>query len=112
MEEILKPLLKTLGYPVYADSVPTDGSYPCIVFQRITTYQYRSHTGNEMERPRFQISCWSKTPTEAKTLSESVKSLLDLNVTNFKLATKENELDDKEMETGLYRKLLEFYVYK
>ena len=104
MEDILKAVLKTTGYSVYALSIPSNGDIPCIVYQRISTLQIRSHLGNEMERPRFQISCWGKTYEEAKTVSEAVKTALDLNRINFKLATKENEIDDKELETNLYRK--------
>jgi hypothetical protein len=111
MEDTLKTLLKTLGYPVYAIAVPTDGTIPCIVYQRISTLQIRSHQGNEIERPRFQISCWGNTYAVAKTISEAVKTALDLNQINFKLATKENELDDLETETKLYRKLLDFYLW-
>jgi hypothetical protein len=111
MEATLKTVLDGTNYPVYALSVPTDGTYPCIVYQRVSTLQVRSHQGNEIERPRFQISCWAKTYTGAKTVSEAVKTVLDLNQVNFKLATKENELDDKEVETNLYRKLLDFYVW-
>jgi hypothetical protein len=111
METTLVTLLRTLGYPVYALSVPTDGTYPCIAFQRVSTLPIRSHQGNEMERPRFQISCWGNTYAVAKTISEAVKTALDLNQTNFELATKENELDDLETETKLYRKILDFYVW-
>lgn len=112
MEATLKTVLDTTNYPVYALSIPTNGALPCIVYQRISTYQIRSHSGNEMERPRFQISCWANTYSGAKTVAEAVKTALDLNQTNFKLATKEDELDDKEVETNLYRKILDFYVWE
>lgn len=111
METILKTVLDSTNYPVYALAVPTNGTYPCIVYQRISTFQMRSHSGNELERPRFQISCWANSYAEAKTVSEAVKTALDLNQVNFKLATKENELDDKEIETNLYRKILDFFVW-
>lgn len=111
MEATLKTVLDSTTYPVYALSIPANGVYPCIVYQRISTFQMRSHSGNYMERPRFQVSCWGKTYAEAKAVSEAVKTALDLNQTNFKLATKEDELDDKEVETNLYRKILDFYVW-
>lgn len=111
IEETLLTVLQTTGKPVYSLSVPTDGTYPCIVYQRVSTVQYRSHSQNELERPRFQITCWAKKYSDAKTLSESVKTALDLNQVNFDLATKENEFDYKETETGLYSKVLDFFVY-
>ena len=111
IEETLVSVLNGTGKNVYSLSVPTNGIYPCVVYQRISTFQYRTHSGNNLERPRFQISCWGKTYSEAKSLSESVKTLLDLNQVNFELATKENELEDKEPETNLYRKILDFYIW-
>ena len=111
MEQTLVTVLETTGKPVYSLSIPANGSYPCVVYQRISTLQYRSHSGNELERPRFQVSCWGKTYSETKALSESVKTALDLNQVNFKLATKEEEIDEKEAETGLYRKVLDFFIF-
>jgi hypothetical protein len=61
MEINLKTVLSNTGYPVYALSIPANGDYPCIVYQRISTYPMRSHSGNEMEKARFQVSCWGKT---------------------------------------------------
>lgn len=111
MESILKTLLKTLGYPVYVLSVPANGTYPCIVYQRIDTLQNRSHSGNSLEKPRFQISCWGKTYDSAKTVAEAVKAALDLYKTNFKLVVKDNELDDMDVESNNYRKILDFFVW-
>jgi hypothetical protein len=111
MESILKTVLDTTNYPVYSLSVPTDGSYPCVVYQRISTLQLRTNEGNALEKCRFQVSCWGSSYAEAKTVSEAVKTALDLNQINFKLATKENEIDDKETETNLYRKVLDFFVW-
>lgn len=111
METILKTVLDTTSYPVYTLSIPSNGTIPCIVYQRISTLPMRSHSGNYMERPRFQISCWGTTYAQAKTVSEAVKTALDLNQTNFELATKENEFDEKEVETNLYRKVLDFFIW-
>lgn len=111
IEETLVTVLKGTGKNVYAISVPPNGSYPCIVYQRVSTSHIRTHSGNELKRPRFQISCWGKSYSEAKALSESVKALLDLNKVNFELATMENELDEQETETKLYRKILDFFIW-
>ncbi len=111
MEVTLKTVLKSTGYPVYANSVPTAGDYPCIVYKRVSTYEIRSHSGSEIERPRFQVSCWAKKYSEALSVSEAVKAKLNLNQVNFKLATKENELDDEEKESKLHRRILDFYMW-
>lgn len=112
MEETLVNVLRDTNYPVYPLSIPTNGTYPCIVYQKVSNLNIRSHSGNEMVRPRFQISCWAKSYGEALTVAEAVKTALDLNQINFELAILENELDDKEVETNLYRKMLDFYIWQ
>lgn len=111
METTLKTVLKSTGYPVYANSVPVTGDYPCIVYKRVSTYEIVSHSGSEMERPRFQISCWAKKYSDALLVADAVKSVLNLNQINFKLATKQNELDDEEKESKLHRRILDFYLW-
>lgn len=111
LEETLVTVLESTGKPVYSLSVPTNGTYPCIVYQRISSFTFRSHSKNELERPRFQVTCWANKYSDAKSLAESVKTALDLNRVNFELATKENEIDNKETETGLYSKVLDFFIY-
>lgn len=111
MEQTLKTLLSNIGYPVYALSIPSNGTIPCYVYQKISSVEIRSHSGNELERARFQVSCWGNTYEQAKTLAQAVKTALDLNKINFKLATKENEIDEKETESNLYRVIVDFYLW-
>lgn len=111
IEEIIKSKLKTNGVKTYPLSVPVDGTYPCAVYQRVSTVQLRSHSGNTAEKARMQLTCWAKTESGCKTLAGTVCGLLDLNRTDFLLATKENEDDVQEQELGLFSCVLEFFIW-
>lgn len=108
----LVSLLAGLGLKVYPLAVPESGAvYPNVVYQTISTVQIRSHEGVEMERPRVQLSVHAKTYIQCVQTAQTVKSALDLNQTDFKLATKENEMDAKEVEAGIYRIMLDYFIW-
>ena len=111
VQATLVSLLQGAGLTVYPLTVPQNGTYPNVVYQRVSNMQVRTHSGVALERPRVQLSCWAKTYAECVATAQTVKAALDLNQTDFKLATKENELDAQEVETGLYRIILDFYVW-
>lgn len=109
-QEILYNKLDTLGtaYPLVA---PANASYPAMVYQKVGELPMRSHSGASLRRHRFQIACWGRTYAEAVTLAESVYAALNLNQTGIELITAENAFEDAEPETGLYRSLVEVYVW-
>jgi tRNA threonylcarbamoyladenosine modification (KEOPS) complex Pcc1 subunit len=112
VQETLVTLLTGEGLKAYPLSVPVrDAVYPNVVYQTISNRQIRSHAGVEMERPRMQLSCWARTYSACVATAQTVKSAMDLNQVDFKLATKENEFDVKEVEPGLYRTVLDYFVW-
>ncbi len=110
-QETLVTLLSGQGLTIYPLSVPVDGTYPNVVYQTISNRQFRSHSKVEMERPRMQLSCWAKKYAECVATAQTVKAAMDLNQMDFKLATKENEIDAKEVESGIYRIILDYFVW-
>jgi len=114
IEETIVDLLQDNNINVYPDSAPVKAIYPCVVYQRISTPLIRTHSGNTLQYPRFQFSCYGKGEngkSDALTTAQSVKSLIDLNQTNFILATKEGELDIEEIEPLMFRRILDFYIW-
>jgi hypothetical protein len=111
VQTTLVTLLQDEGLTVYPVAVPTNGKYPNVVYQRISNVQVRSHSGVEMERPRMQLTCWAKKYADCFDVAQAVKEALDLNQTDFKLATKENEMDVREESTGLFRIILEYFIW-
>lgn len=114
IEEVLVDFLQDSGLTVYPDSIPAKGSYPCVVYQRISTPLIRTHEGNALQYPRFQLTCWGNGASgkaDALQTADTVKSVLDLNQINFMLVTKEGEFDVNEPEPNLYRRILDFYIW-
>jgi hypothetical protein len=112
VQEALVSLLRNEGLTVYPLAVPNNGTYPNVCYQRVSNPQYRTHSGVYMERPRVQLSCWGENYADCVATAQTVTAALDLNQSDFALATKENEMDAVEVETGLYRILLEFFIYE
>ena len=111
IETDLVALLQAQGLTLYPGSIPENGTYPNVVYQRITTTDIRSHKGIEIERPRFQLSCWAKSYKTSVETAQTVKAVLDLNQIQFKLATRENEFDFPDVEAKLYRRILEYILW-
>lgn len=112
IQETLVTVLETTGKPVYSLSIPVNGTLPCIVYQQVSDVPIRTHSDNAMKKYRFQVSCWGNKYSDVVSLSEQVETQLDLNQVNFELATRENTLDDKEVETGLYRKVSDYFIWE
>jgi len=95
----------------YPDSLPANPTLPSTTYKFISLNQSRYHGGNSLARYRLQVDCWAKTRGAANTLADSVKSALDLNRTGIELITVEQAIDFNEPESGIERRMLEFYVF-
>jgi len=102
---------------VYPLSLPEkQGIYPAIVYQRISTSSYaRTHTGDKKQRPRFQFSIYAKSYGSCRTAADALDTLMDgkSDGTNgIDLAFNDNRFDIKEVETGLFRVVLEYLIWQ
>ena len=104
--------LAAIGTSYTLTMTTQNAAKPCTVYQFITARPLRYHAGNSHIRHRVQVSCWAETYAAAVTLANSVIAAFDLNVTDFPLSTLENSVDQKEVETGLSRQILEFDIYE
>ena len=96
----------------YPDSLPANPTLPSVTYKFISMAPSRYHGGNDIPRYRLQVDCWAKTRAAANTLADSVKTALDLNQTNIELITMENAIDFDDPETGVERRILEFFVWE
>jgi hypothetical protein len=112
IEEILTSVLNDAGLTVYALALPKDGTavLPSVVYQRISTRQFRHMGGSGLTRPRMQLTAWGETYESSLSSAETIKSTLDLNTTDFELAVKDNEVHTIEVEPGLYATRLDFLI--
>lgn len=112
IQDTVKSKLAGIG-TTYPLAMPQQSaSLPCTVYQFITARPQRYHGGNSFLRHRLQVSCWANTYAAAVDLANLVIAAFDLNTTDFELSTHEDTRDDKEVETGLSRQILQFDVWE
>lgn len=110
VEEVLKNYLETqLNKKVFPLVKPQNESLPCIVYQRISTVEKRNHSGkSNINRVRMQLIVYGNTYSEAKDLANQVKNLLEVNTTQWKVSTLENQI---EFQTEVKQIILDFYIW-
>ena len=119
VQEDLVAVLEDAGLKLYPNAVPAkDAIYPNVVYQQISSKQIRYHrrdgsdSGTAMERPRIQLSVHGRSKATVMQTAQTVKGALDFNQTDFILATRENEMDAKEIESGIYRVMLDYFIWQ
>lgn len=88
-----------------------NGVTDCVVYRLISTVPIKSHNGIIGGKNRFQLTCWGDTLAKSRALADSMKTILDLNKTNFTLSWLTNDFTDKDIESGLFKSYLDFYVF-
>jgi len=83
----------------------------CIVYKVISSQPVRSHSGTLFEKTHVELNCWGTNATNSQTLATNMKTLLDCNTHDFKISYLDNNFDVKEIETGLFRSILDFYIW-
>ena len=111
LEETLQTVLSSTGTTTYLFNKPQGIKLPKIVYQRISKVPSRSMTGRGLDKDRFQITVWSTTYAEGRTITDSVINKIDLNKTDFILSYLDNEIDNKEVETNLYQFILDIFIF-
>ena len=92
---------------------PHDEPAPFVVYQEIpSNMNVRSHAGDEAIRSMWQLTCWQYSYNEARDMANTVKNLFHLNLTDFQFSAVENKFDLPDPDSGLYRKILEVYLWE
>lgn len=111
LENTIVSILENVDIVPYPLVAPHDAVTPCVVYQQITTFPLRSHEGYVSDRSRWQMSCYAHERDEVLNLADTVRAAFDLNQIDFELATAESEIETVD-QTGLYRKILDFNIWK
>lgn len=99
--------------------ISASGCYPyerpngvnnCIIYQQISDVPIRTHSGNVGSKTRVQMTIFNETLAGCKVMANSVKNLLDLNKTNFVLSWNIDDIIIKDIESGLFQEILDFYI--
>jgi hypothetical protein len=110
IQTVIHSKLAAVG-ATYPDGLPANPTLPSTSYKFVSMQQKRHHGGNDLQKHRLQVDCWATTRAAANTLADSVKAALDLNQTNIELIIVENAADMNEPESGIERRMLEFFVY-
>ena len=112
VENTIVTILENLNVVPYPLVAPHDPVTPCVVYQRITRPPFRTHDGNAADRGLWQFSCYAHERNEVLDLADTVRAAFDLNQIDFELSTAESEIETVDPDSGLYRKILDFQIWK
>jgi hypothetical protein len=104
-----------VGESIFPIRRPEGAEAPLIEFMQVSGFGEQAHTGDGVDWPRFQISCWGNTPDEAREIGEAVKldvvghryTYGDLTISVLKL----DEREDKDDNTNRFRRIVDVAVY-
>ena len=110
----LKTVLSSIsGSPlVYALEKPANKNDNCIVYNLISENPIHSLDKTKLaSKDRVQVDAWGTTFKKAKDLGEKVKTALDVNDSDFMCSYMIDGKLTKELDTGIFRYILDFYIY-
>ena len=105
----LESLVSLFGGVLFAYERPNNYKN-CVVYKQISSNPIRTHNSTVFEKTRIQIDCWGESMNISRNLADQIKDVLDLNKTNFNLAYLINDFTVKDLETGLFNTILDFYI--
>jgi hypothetical protein len=96
----------TAGVRVYPVTAPQGAALPRLTYSRVSTAPSNTLGGNGgLDQVRVQVDCWARSAPAAAALAAQVRSVLEAQ--SFK-ALLQNQFDDYEAETGVFRHSLDF----
>ena len=111
LETIASLISTSSGSPKCYPYERPNGTNECVVYKQISNVPIRSHDGVLLYKTRIQLTCWSDTLAKCRTLALKMFNLFENNKTNFVLSINIDDIIDKELESGLFKSYLDFYIY-
>jgi hypothetical protein len=102
---------------IWPNRRPQNASVPGVVYQRIDTPRAHAHSGpSGLAHPRFQFSCWGRTLAEAAGVAEQLRLAIDgyqgdMGDTYVCSALVANEIDDEDIDTGTWRRIVDVIIW-
>lgn len=70
-------LTALIGQQIYPDIIPSNATYPCVVYLKVSDAKIHTLTGQlEIERPVFQFSAYSTGKASTRAVTNLIKSAL------------------------------------
>lgn len=99
-----------VGTCIYSGPLAQETALPAIGFGRISrVVDYTQGGPSTLEDGRFQFDCWAATHVGAITLAKAVRAAFE-GRTMLGVSFVENEIDDKDTETGNWRRVLDMMI--
>ena len=112
-ESTIQALLSDNDIKWFPLVAPHDEPAPFVVYQEIPSNEnLRTHDKTQEKRNRWQLVSWAYTYDEARQLRDRLEGLFDLNTVNFEFASTSHGPDLPDPDSGLYRKILEVYLWE
>ena len=87
-------------------------SKSCVVYSLISTVPIYDQSKNLLlEKNRIQLTCWDTTLNKSRTLADKMKTLLQINNTDFELSFIIDDKTIKDIETGLYKTYIDLFIW-
>lgn len=97
---------------VYPIRLPEPATFPAITYMQVSlTTAARSQSGLVIT-PRMRVNCWATSYDAAQALAVQVVSALDGRLLNTDKWVLDSDMDMLEPDTGIYRRILEFFVWR
>lgn len=108
---VVAALIADRAYPLV---LPQEPVLPAISYQRISDPPIRSQTGISARNPRVRFNCWDRTYDGAVALEEALIAALDSRAFGPAEVKSiyDGGLDDRDPDTGLFRRIVEFLMWR
>lgn len=107
----------TASTRIYPQRLPDNPTSPAIVYSRVSTVPEMTRDGDDsLDRLRFQLDLYGATYEQARILETEVRPLVSgysgtVASENIQWSFIENEQDDFEPSTDLYRRIVDLVIW-
>jgi hypothetical protein len=109
--ETLGSVIASSGSAVFAYEKPNKNN-ECIIYSLISNVPIRSMDKVLLEKSHVQLDCYSKTLEGSRNTVVGLKTLLDCKTSgSFKASYFDDDKCIKDLESGLYRSILDLYIW-
>lgn len=110
IETTIETVLTTLSCPLILGTIPLGQSLPAVTYNLISDVETLSHDGVEFFRRRFQFTVSADTYSDVNTINEEIKTLLNLNKTDFLMSRRVITINRLDPETGVWNGYSDYII--
>jgi hypothetical protein len=103
-----------VGDRVYPTLLPQPSTFPAVTYAMVGSPWQTAQDGSRIRTPRYRLVCWAKSYDEADAVGAAVAAALHLwrDPPDVDPALVDDETEDREAETGLFRRDIEVVIWR